>query len=688
MVELANRAKVSTATTGTGTVTLGAAKIGYQTFAGAGVPDNALVRYVIEDGTDWEVGTGTYTADGATLSRTVTESSIAGAALNLSGDAVVYIGATAEDLVALRPYASRADAIAANIVAEVVRILVKTSTGDTLAYKADASGTALTTAGGRNWSPDGPATPQHFGAIGDGSTNDSAAVAAASAYGVEFTVHGGVYLISDNVNITVSARILDGAKFSIAASKTLTFSADPIAGDYQIFEGSGDVSGLECSKMVWFAGDALNAATDALTSLQKGADACKTSGEVIFSRGYYTITGATPVVFSKGQKVSGSGPYKSEIRYTSTTSNCVSFTTTIYPSLKDMSFNSTYTDAFPTAGAVVANTVVGFSTSNIVIRWGSIGLQSAARGKATNIEIFDCKRNAINLTGLNDFVVDVFFITAPLNIVTISSTVGFVSGEVLTGGTSAATGVLQAIENSTVIRAKFPTANFTDGETITGGTSGATATVTSTDVPHSAGALRLLDKAEAVVASNGEIVGGSYPLQLTATLNTVGNRPAYSRFSNVFFDSADNGAFLDNCYDISFSNCWFSNRPNDGCNLATTNKVKFDNCSFINSGKSGVRLTAAAVDTSIVNCTISGNNVMGGTEPGIAVAANTNDFVIIGNRIGRGAGDPFGTQNRGVLVNGGTSDRYIITNNLVSGNTLAGVTDAGTGANKNVSNNF
>jgi hypothetical protein len=166
MLELANRAKVSTATTGTGTVTLGAAKIGYQTFAGAGVPDNALVRYVIEDGTDWEIGTGTYTADGATLSRNVTESSIAGAALNLSGDAVVFIGATAEDLAALRPYASRADAVAATVPPLVTRILVNTLSGFTVTYIADASGTALTTAGGRTWSPDGPATPQHFGSFG------------------------------------------------------------------------------------------------------------------------------------------------------------------------------------------------------------------------------------------------------------------------------------------------------------------------------------------------------------------------------------------------------------------------------------------------------------------------------------------------------------------------------------------
>ena len=98
MVTLVNRAKVSTATTGTGTITLGAAESGYQTFADAGVVDADVVRYVIEDGTAWEIGLGTYTASGTTLSRTVLESSNADAAINLSGSAVVFVGAAAEDL--------------------------------------------------------------------------------------------------------------------------------------------------------------------------------------------------------------------------------------------------------------------------------------------------------------------------------------------------------------------------------------------------------------------------------------------------------------------------------------------------------------------------------------------------------------------------------------------------------------
>lgn len=99
MAKLYNMAKVATATTGTGTVTLGAAASGYLTFANAGVQNGDVVTYVIEEGANREIGRGTYTSSGTTLSRdTVLNSTNSGAKISLAGAATVFIDAAKEDI--------------------------------------------------------------------------------------------------------------------------------------------------------------------------------------------------------------------------------------------------------------------------------------------------------------------------------------------------------------------------------------------------------------------------------------------------------------------------------------------------------------------------------------------------------------------------------------------------------------
>ena len=86
---LADRVQETTATTGSGTLTLDGAVTGFQAFSALG--DGNTTYYTIQGETQWEVGVGTYSAN--TLTRdTVISSSAAGAKLVLAaGSKQVFV---------------------------------------------------------------------------------------------------------------------------------------------------------------------------------------------------------------------------------------------------------------------------------------------------------------------------------------------------------------------------------------------------------------------------------------------------------------------------------------------------------------------------------------------------------------------------------------------------------------------
>lgn len=96
--QLFNLARMTTGTTGTGTITLGSAVTGFLSFSDAGVGDGDTVTYAISDGSNSEIGTGVYTASGTTLTRSVLKSTNSDSAIDLTGSAQVMITPSAEDL--------------------------------------------------------------------------------------------------------------------------------------------------------------------------------------------------------------------------------------------------------------------------------------------------------------------------------------------------------------------------------------------------------------------------------------------------------------------------------------------------------------------------------------------------------------------------------------------------------------
>jgi hypothetical protein len=205
--------------------------------------------------------------------------------------------------------------------------------------------------------------------------------------------------------------------------------------------------------------------------------------------------------------------------------------------------------------------------------------------------------------------------------------------------------------------------------------------------PFQGQAIKLSDKAEAIVATNGEVIGGANGLQTTAASFAAGVRPAYCKFTNVFFDSSTSGVDLSKCIDMRFTNCWFSNRPGNGVTLnAQAVDTMFVNCDMANCGSSGAYINSTtAVGTQFIGCSMLSNNTQNNGSNGLTVGAGCTDFTVIGGRYTNSLG--FGTQGYGIYIAPGASDRYTIIGADVRGNGTGGIGDGGTGTNKKITGN-
>jgi hypothetical protein len=144
---LADRVKETTTTTGTGTVTLLGASTGYQSFAAVGNANTTYYTIAGQTGSEWEVGIGTYTSSGTTLSRdTVLASSNSGS--------LVTFSAGTKDVFVTYPAGRSVYANGTVLTATNSSILPATSGGTGLS----APGTAgnVLTSNGSTWTSSAP----------------------------------------------------------------------------------------------------------------------------------------------------------------------------------------------------------------------------------------------------------------------------------------------------------------------------------------------------------------------------------------------------------------------------------------------------------------------------------------------------------------------------------------------------
>lgn len=145
-----DRVKETTTTAGTGTITLAGAATGFQSFSAIGDGNNTYYCIAEQNGSGWEVGIGTYTSSGTTLSRDTVLASSAG------GTTKVSFPAGTKDVFVTYP-ASYASFAAAGAVTENYTTFTGTFTltsgknGFSVGPITISSGSSFTVPSGQRW---------------------------------------------------------------------------------------------------------------------------------------------------------------------------------------------------------------------------------------------------------------------------------------------------------------------------------------------------------------------------------------------------------------------------------------------------------------------------------------------------------------------------------------------------------
>lgn len=144
----------------------------------------------------------------------------------------------------------------------------------------------------------------------------------------------------------------------------------------------------------------------------------------------------------------------------------------------------------------------------------------------------------------------------------------------------------------------------------------------------------------------------------------------------------------------NFVNNWTSTNTGLGVNIAGVgiiDGVKFVAHRAFNNGQSGYFINTSATRVQNVefnDCDAAGNSQnSSGTYSGFDIGAGISGFSITNSRSGQQAQFP-NSQSRGIIVNPGASNNYVLMGNDVRGNVNNSIYDGGTGTTKIVKGNL